>query len=218
MKRRIKAALIDFDGVLVDTDRSTIEFYNSLLAPKGLRIEEHHLPKKVGRKSYDFLKEIFGDKLSDEEIWEMIELKRKSFVEEMEKYVFPIEDGIEMVKMFKDMGLKTALVSGNSRKMIEKALKVLGMEKHFDCVIAWEDVENKKPHPECYFRACELLRVSPEEAVVIEDSETGILGASNANMLVATVKTPFNLHVLDKAHVVCESFREIPLALRKYLL
>ncbi len=210
--RKIKGVLIDFDGVLVDTDKSTIAFYNRELEKKGLKIEDHHLSKKVGRKSYDFLKEVLGDKLSDDEIWQLIHKKRESFVREFEKYVYPIPDGMAMVKKFKAMGLKTALVSGNSREMLLKALEVLNIRDLFDVIISWEDVENKKPHPECYFKACDLLRLSPNEVVVVEDSELGIIGAKNGGFLVATIATPFNKHILDKVEIVRERFVDIPSA------
>ncbi len=208
---KIKAALIDFDGVIVDTDKSTIDFYNKLLLEKGLEpLDYSVLEKKIGKKSIDFLKEVLGDKLSEDELWEMIYRKRETFVREFDKYVEPIEDGIEMVKKFKKIGVKNVITSGNSREMIEKALKVLRIEDYFDEVLAWEDVVKKKPDPEIYFKACEKLGAKQKECIIVEDSPTGLEGALKTNMAVATKKLKYNKKYWDKVDILAENYSDIP--------
>lgn len=41
-----------------------------------------------------------------------------------------------------------------------------------------DEVENGKPAPDIFLKACEKIGVSPDEAIVIEDS---VLGATAAN-------------------------------------
>jgi beta-phosphoglucomutase-like phosphatase (HAD superfamily) len=47
----------------------------------------------------------------------------------------------------------------------------------FDVVVAGDDVEHAKPHPEPYLRGAELLGVDITRCVALEDSEPGVASA-----------------------------------------
>lgn len=49
-------------------------------------------------------------------------------------------------------------------------------------------VERSKPEPDIFLLGCEKTGVTPEEAVVLEDSENGIRSASRAG--IATICVP----------------------------
>ena len=55
----------------------------------------------------------------------------------------------------------------------------------FDVIIAGDMVQNRKPNPEPYLTAMEILGTTPEHAVVVEDSPTGVAAgvASGAYVL-----------------------------------
>ena len=42
--------------------------------------------------------------------------------------------------------------------------------------------KNPKPDPECYILTCEKLGVKPEEAIAIEDSDSGVESACSAGI------------------------------------
>jgi len=50
----------------------------------------------------------------------------------------------------------------------------------FDVVVAGDDVEFGKPHPEAYLKAAELLGVDPADCIAIEDSVPGLASAEAA--------------------------------------
>ena len=52
----------------------------------------------------------------------------------------------------------------------------------FDLVLAGDDVENRKPHPEIYEVAATTLGMSKEKCVVVEDSLVGLQAAMGAGM------------------------------------
>ena len=47
-------------------------------------------------------------------------------------------------------------------------------------IVGVEMVENPKPDPEIYLKACDLLGVSPQAAYALEDSKAGITAAYKA--------------------------------------
>ena len=50
-----------------------------------------------------------------------------------------------------------------------------------------DEVENSKPAPEIFLKACQKLKVSHQEALVLEDSEAGIQAAYLAHIPVVCV-------------------------------
>jgi HAD superfamily hydrolase (TIGR01509 family) len=55
-----------------------------------------------------------------------------------------------------------------------------GLENMFDTVLGVDDVENPKPSPALYLRACELLGMPPAQVVALEDSPPGVASARAA--------------------------------------
>ena len=58
----------------------------------------------------------------------------------------------------------------------------------FDLVIAGEDVSKKKPEPEGYLKAMKHFDISPENSIIFEDSEVGILAGERSGAKVFVVK------------------------------
>lgn len=70
-------------------------------------------------------------------------------------------------------GIRTALVTMSLRRMALSVVELIEFDA-FEEVVAGDDVEQPKPHPEPYLKAAGLLDIAIDEAVVIEDSPTGL--------------------------------------------
>jgi HAD superfamily hydrolase (TIGR01509 family) len=57
-----------------------------------------------------------------------------------------------------------------------------GILPYFRFVLTARDYTQSKPHPEPYLRAVECSGLGPEECVVIEDSERGLMAAQAAGL------------------------------------
>lgn len=79
----------------------------------------------------------------------------------------------ELLEDLKAAGIPTGLVTMSLRRMALGVVELIDFEA-FDIVVAGDDVRNPKPHPEAYLQAAALLDIDISEAVVIEDSPTGL--------------------------------------------
>lgn len=79
----------------------------------------------------------------------------------------------ELLRDLREAGIPTGLVTMSLRRMALNVVELIDFEA-FDIVVAGDDVENPKPHPEPYLQAAALLDVDITEVVVIEDSPTGV--------------------------------------------
>ncbi len=99
--------------------------------------------------------------------------------------VAPLPGAVELVLRSRDAGVPLALVSSSYRVLVDAALAQLDLS--FDVVVAGDEVGLAKPHPEPYLRACALLGVPPERAVVLEDSPAGVRSGGAAGCAVVAV-------------------------------
>ena len=79
----------------------------------------------------------------------------------------------ELLLDLKQAGITTALVTMSLRRMALSVVDLMDFPA-FDLVVAGDDVDNPKPHPEPYLQAAALLDIDITEAIVIEDSPTGV--------------------------------------------
>lgn len=87
-------------------------------------------------------------------------------------------------------GKVIAVVTAASKDLVVPVLSRLGLLRAVTEIVALEDVARSKPAPDCYLRALDLLDISPEEAVVFEDSPTGLSAAQAAGVVAVAVGKP----------------------------
>ena len=102
-----------------------------------------------------------------------------------------IAQGVELnqplLAYLKQYHFKVALATSSTK---ERALVLLSQHKvltYFDEFVFSEDVKQRKPNSEVFLKACEKIGVTTKEAVVLEDSENGIMAAVNANLPVLCI-------------------------------
>ncbi|MDQ1680481.1 MAG: hypothetical protein QOI42_1340, partial [Frankiaceae bacterium] len=92
----------------------------------------------------------------------------------------------ELLRELHGIGMPMALVSSSYRILVEAGLDVLGRSP-FRATVAGDEVTHTKPHPEPYLTACARLGVDPANAVVFEDSPTGVRAGEAAGCFVIAV-------------------------------
>ncbi|HJV59769.1 MAG TPA: HAD-IA family hydrolase [Albitalea sp.] len=104
----------------------------------------------------------------------------------------PLRPGVlELMQECREQGVQMAIATTTSRANVETLLRLhLGPRWHewFAAVVCGEDVQRKKPDPQVYLRALDLLGAHPLECVAIEDSPAGAAAARGAD--VPVIVTP----------------------------
>jgi beta-phosphoglucomutase family hydrolase len=100
-----------------------------------------------------------------------------------EKGVEIYEDGLALVRHVRHTGLQTAVVS--SSKNCRAVLQAAHIEDLFDVRVDGLTVEELqlegKPAPDGFWKAAELLGVSPDRSVVVEDAVAGVQAGARGN-------------------------------------
>ncbi|MGH7514744.1 MAG: HAD-IA family hydrolase, partial [Gemmatimonadales bacterium] len=83
-------------------------------------------------------------------------------------------------------GLQLAVVSDAPRLQAWMRLAHLQLQHLFETVVAFEDTGERKPSPKPFQRAIELLRISPQEAIMVGDwPERDVVGAAKVGIRTA---------------------------------
>ena len=180
-----KAFIFDLDGVIVDTARYHFLAWQKLATQLGINFTTAHNEQLKGVSrviSLDIILDLgkVNAHQEDKNLW----LKQKNddyltYLKDIDNSeilpgVMPI---LEFLKT-KKQPIALGSASKNARPILEKT----GTLHYFDAIVDGNDVSNAKPDPEVFLQAAKLLGVSPENAIVFEDSVAGIQAANMAGM------------------------------------
>jgi len=199
----IKAIFFDMDGVIIDSELYYLD--QKIKAFKEINMTLTDDQKKVflGRPFKIVLKEMFPNGEVDiEHLFDRhIELMFQNLHE-----MKPIQSVINFIKKNKDNYL-FGLVTSNLPETVNEILKNLEIDNHFSFTITEDDVTTVKPDPEPYLKALEKSGVKAEEAIVVEDSPSGIASAKAAGLKCIALTTTFPKEELSEADIIQEELK-----------
>ena len=172
----VKAVLFDFDGTLADSLGIYLKAYRITLQHFGSNFADAQVIKTCFGKTEETITASLG-------MSEKAEKFRKFYFDQLHKHydelrLFP--DTLQTLDTLKNKQIKLSLVTFLHRELIDQAVDQLQIRNYFEIIISFNDVEQAKPAPQAVFKACDMLRVKPEEVLVIGDSKNDILIGKNA--------------------------------------
>jgi HAD superfamily hydrolase (TIGR01509 family) len=170
------AVLWDMDGTIVDSEHYWLSSEQELAASAGKIWTEQDGLNMIGMSLYDSSR-LIKQKLDLElETDEIIDRLTNSVISKLDQSL-PWRPGAkELLMAVRDAGIPTALVTMSMRRNADAVVARMGFDA-FDEIIAGDQVEHGKPHPEPYLRAAEKLGVKIEHCIAFEDSISGLHSA-----------------------------------------
>lgn len=179
----IDAAILDMDGLLIDTEpfwqeteRQVMKKYGFIFTPEmqqhtfGLRTDEQikYWYQRNPWPEPDF------DRMVEEYETIMLGFYRNNA---------ELMDGAEyIIRFFTDRKMPLALASSSPMLLINAFVDSFGLRKYFDKLISAEYEEFGKPHPAVYISTAKSLGKNPSSCLAFEDSFNGLLAAKSAKM------------------------------------
>ena len=164
--KKIKAVIFDCDGVMFDSLKANINYYNHMLFHFNLP------PMDKDEEAYVHMH------TADESISHIF--RKTNLVEKALEYRNEVDYSPFIKDMIIEPGLKellTALrpgfglaVATNRSNTIGSVLEVNGLQGFFDIVVSSLDVKRPKPHPESVFKILDFFGIEPVESIYVGDS------------------------------------------------
>ena len=203
----IRAILWDNDGVLVDTEGLYFQAGHEVLATQGVELTHKDFAEqslKKGLSVFDFLP------VQDAELIERLRLKRNA------RYSALLANGVQVVGGVVETletfygRVQMGIVTGSRRDHFDIVHAQTNLLPFFDFVLAREDYEEAKPHPDAYLTAMRLHGLQPDDCVVVEDSERGCIAAAAAGLRVLAVPNALSKYGdFSSAYKILNSVRDV---------
>ncbi|MCR2785755.1 MULTISPECIES: HAD family phosphatase [unclassified Microbacterium] len=172
----LRAVLWDMDGTLVDTEQYWMAAETPLVQSYGGTWSHEQALTLVGLGLHDSARILqdAGVRMHEDAI---VDHLTGQVMDQLRERGNPFRPGAqELLVSLRAAGVKTGLVTMSLRRMAETVVSQMPFDA-FDVIIAGDDATRPKPFPDPYLQACELLGISPDEAVAIEDSPNGLRSA-----------------------------------------
>lgn len=214
----MRAVLWDMDGTLVDSEKLWDIGIQELYRRHGRELSAAVRNSTVGGSSDSVMQIVYADLGLEPD---PVDIARTAdwlheYVGELFESGLPWCDGArEMLDELSAAGVTMALVTNTRRRLTEKALNSIGRH-YFAVTVCGDEVPAAKPSPDPYLRAAELLGVSPQHCLAIEDSVTGTASAGAAGCAVLVIPNeievpagPGRRHAESLAHLSVAGLRDV---------
>jgi len=183
----IKVVAFDCDGVLFDTKKANMAYYNQVLnhfdLPAMTKEQFAFTQMYTVDQSFAYL---FEDKTTLEDAQTF--RKNMSYIPflkfmEIEPYLKPLLEKLRPA-------FKTAIATNRTDTM-DRVLIEHGLTEFFDLVVTASDVKRPKPHPEPLVKILEHFGLKPRQMIYIGDSELDESAAKSAGVVMVAFKNKF---------------------------
>lgn len=181
------ATLLDFDGVLVDSEAAHLAAFNEVLATFGIVLsrseyDEHYLSlddAAVFRRALAHA----GRTCREDDVRSLVAAKGPRLMARFEDGLCFFAGAADLVTRRRARGF-VGIVSGALEAEIAFALERLGARSRVDFIVSAETAPASKPDPSPFLLARRLLRGLGHEgpAVAVEDSMGGVASAKGAGL------------------------------------
>ncbi|MFP5377208.1 MAG: HAD-IA family hydrolase [Acidimicrobiia bacterium] len=214
---RLEAVVFDVDGTLVDSER------HGHRVAFNLAFEELGLPYRWGEDEYGCLLRVTGGRrriegyLAGQGVEEGERARLAAALHERKTAIMKdlIAQGrvrarpgaTRLLGELAGAGCRLAVATTGSRGWVGSVLETCVPGVRFDVVVAGDEVAARKPDPEAFVRAVELLGVGPAGVVAVEDSAEGLQSAVGAGLRTAVVVNGYTAdHDVTAADLVLDGF------------
>jgi sugar-phosphatase len=195
----VEAAVLDMDGVLIDTEPVWRAAQSDVFAGFGVALSEGDLLDSTGQPIEELIpvwrrRPVAGGEmavradpgLTDTEIADLIVDRVIAHVTAEGQ---PMPGVTAAIAMFERCGLRLAIASSSPLRLIDAVCDRLGLTR-IEVRCSAMDEARGKPAPDVYLAAARRLGVAAASCLALEDSPAGIASARSAGMRCVAVPDP----------------------------
>ena len=187
LNREINAVIFDMDGTLIDSTGLWHEIDKRFFAKRNMELPKDYAQKIVHlglKQAALFTKKEYGVKESPEEI---IQEWRHMAIDFYVNEVQLKEGALELLKIFKENGLKLSIATANDAELYMPCIDRLGIADYFDFIDDVNTSQKGKEDGKIYLDLVEKMHSKPENTLVLEDMPTCIKTAFDNGFITIAV-------------------------------
>jgi len=185
LETSIECVLFDLDGTLIDTAPDFIHVVNQLLEEYGeCPIDSRLIYKTVSDGARALVKLAFGINECEEIFQQLNQQLLDLYAEKIkttESSLYPNIDNLLI--QLESAAIPWGIVTNKPNLYASALIEQLDLNQRCSVLICPDHVQNRKPHPEPIFLACQKLGCNTERTIYIGDHLRDIQAAKNADVI-----------------------------------
>ena len=203
--------LFDFDGVIVQTEAWYMRLEEQALQQMGIAYTKKDMSALMGANYLTrptAMDRCFGDQ-------ENYRKHREEIIHYRPSQTHPDWKSLEtphlvdLLSFCEDHRIPVSVATNSGSDRIDDALNTLGISKYFRSIYSGLETGHPKPDPYIYTLGIEDAGCLPSQAMVIEDSRTGIEGAKASGAFVTALRDPDGIADQSFADAIVRDIREV---------
>lgn len=174
----IETLIFDLDGTLVDSEPLQFQAFNEVFSQHGHPVSPTEYDQWRHWQVIPRWIESRGLTLHPDPI----RRAKKAVYDRLIRDQITLKPGAKQLVESASTHFRLAIASGSRRESIEQCMSKFDLLQHFEILCSTADVGHGKPHPAVFIQAARQMSILPTNAVVIEDSVTGLEAANAAGM------------------------------------
>ncbi len=195
----LSAVLFDLDGTLLDTAADIALALNRAMIEHGGRaLPESEVRRMIGRGSPNLIERALAsqgrtlDADSQAALLDRFFHHYGALEASKEDRAQPYAGVAESLRAVHECGVHTAVVTNKHHRFAASLLERLRLARWVDVVVGGDTCARRKPDPQPLLFACDSLRVTASESLMVGDSVNDVLAARAAGMPVVCVSYGYN--------------------------
>ncbi|XVF41429.1 hypothetical protein PTKIN_Ptkin01aG0279300 [Pterospermum kingtungense] len=204
-------ALFEWEGVIIeDNPQLEKQAWLALAEEEGKSPPPAFILRRIeGMKNEQAISEVLCWSRDPAQLRRMAARKEEIF-QALHGGIYRLRNGSqEFVNALTCYKIPMALVSTRPRKVLETAIRAIGIEGYFSVIVTAEDVHRGKPDPEMFVYAAQLLKFIPERCIVFGNSNQTVEAAHDARMKCVAVASKHPVYELGAADLVVNRLDEL---------
>ena len=181
-----KAALLDVDGTLIDTNYQHALAWYRAFRRHGIVLPIWRIHRSIGMGGDQLVPALVGED-TDREQGDEIRETRGEIYKELIGEVEPLHGSRDLIVDLKERGAQVVLASSSPQDELDHYLELLDARELADAWTTKDDVEQTKPAPDLVRAAMD--KAEADEAVMIGDTRWDIEAAAKAGVETVAVMT-----------------------------
>ena len=188
-RTRVRAALFDVDGTLVDTNALHADAWRQTLLHFGHDFPVETIAEQIGKGGDNLLPALLGD-IAERDRDAIDDYRGELFKRDYLARAVPFSGVRPLFERLVADGIKIVLASSAGAEEVGFHLSLIGAEDLVFAVTSRDDVEHSKPCPDIFEAAmAKVAPIAADEAVVIGDTPWDVLAAKRAGIAAIGVRS-----------------------------
>ena len=172
--REIKLVIFDLDGTLIDSTSLWAEIDQQFFSKRNMKTPPNYGKEIAHLGLYNAAVLTKEKYLPNETVEDIINEWHQAAIEAYSTRIPLKEHAAELLDLLKQLDVKLAVATANSKELYEPCLARLDIAKYFEIVVDVNSCKNGKNSPEIYDKVASYFSLTRKEIAIAEDMLTAL--------------------------------------------